>query len=680
MRNWILVFFLFLGSVLNAQQVTHHVEAGETLYGISRLYNVSVDAILQANPVLEEGLKEGQDIIIPNARVVDDVERLERDDSKFDYYTVSAGETVFSLTREWGIRYEDLLELNPELANGLQVDQVLTLPEGTLGERVDPRSEQGYIPYKVRAGQTIFSLVRSLEWTEQDLYAVNPEIRIEGLKAGSAIWIPDNETTQDWITEVEEAEIARTDSLVSLEMQIADSAIDTSEVEEPKDTSTAQEEREARYKVVKIEPGQEWPDVIRLYQTSKDELVRLNPELVNGLRANRFIIVPNVVESPELDSLSSVGLSWDRESLKSLLQDEKVKVAIALPLYLEENDSLALAYRVGDLAPRLYRRSQMGFEFYSGLKLAMDSLTSYGLDIEVSVYDTRNDLNRVRSITAEIVDEGDFDLVIGPLYSANAEEMARYAPEQWIVSPLSRRVNNQNRMHLVQAAAPISEEHLALANWVNEYAAEANLIFVRRDGEDEDRRVQGFLQHLEASEERNVEQMIMGEDMFNTWNVRSSLAAGKMDVFVVLDDDPVLMASFVNSAASIGDTNIALLTTSRLLRMNTLELEKLNRLNVYMSDAEYIDYSLEGTNLFLAKYREQMKTEPARFAFHGYDIGMYFLPIFALEYGPDAYPWMQGDGISKAYFFQDSPAHGPTNSGTVMLKLEDFVWVRINKR
>lgn len=50
--------------------LTIEVQAGQTLYGLSRIYGVSVDQILEANPqVAETGLKSGQTLLIPNKNV-----------------------------------------------------------------------------------------------------------------------------------------------------------------------------------------------------------------------------------------------------------------------------------------------------------------------------------------------------------------------------------------------------------------------------------------------------------------------------------------------------------------------------------------------------------------------------------------------------------------------------------
>ena len=81
-RLLFLLFFLlgmlFCGS-LNAQTVRstnitkisgkeyymHHVKQGETLWGLSRLYNVSIEEIESLNPDVKNGLKAGHVLGIP---------------------------------------------------------------------------------------------------------------------------------------------------------------------------------------------------------------------------------------------------------------------------------------------------------------------------------------------------------------------------------------------------------------------------------------------------------------------------------------------------------------------------------------------------------------------------------------------------------------------------------------
>ncbi|NVK26977.1 MAG: LysM peptidoglycan-binding domain-containing protein [Flavobacteriia bacterium] len=662
MRKWILLLLICLGGIVNAQERTHHVEKGETLYSISRTYGVTIERLIESNPMLREGLKEGQDLVIPPSDISQTRTQIQTIDTvRFDYHKVVAGETIYSLTREWGMTYDELLELNPELSEGLKVNQLLKLPKGTLEGVVteEPETKEGFIQHHVRRGETVYSLTRSIHWPANELYEANPQLLEEGLKAGTVVWIPDNAVSRLY---------TKRDSLLGIEqvVVIQDSSSDSTKIEEEK-------KPESKYMVVRTERGDDLDDLLERYDVSFEEILRLNPELVGGVRPNRNIIVPR----PVADT-TNVGLVESLEGLDGLqlLNKQKIHIAVALPLYLKENDSLAMRYNIGEALPQVYSRSRFAFDFYSGLKLAIDTLLGYGLDVEVDVYDTRNDQDRVREIAREI-QQNKPDLVIGPLYSQNAETLSRELKDTWIVSPLSRTINNENSPRLVQAVTPMSQEHLALAKWVNDSAGDANIIFVRRINDVEKVNVQRFMQHLEASETRTLSTLEMGEDLFSRMMVRNKMAAGRRDVFVILDSDPVLLTSFINSIASLNDSSATVLCTSRLLGNKTIEIEKLNKVDLYISDVEYVDYSAPQVNSFIARYRDEMGTEPPRFAFHGYDVGMYFLPLFTLNKTYQTELWGGNQGIMKIHRFTQNEDELLVNSGVFLLHLDNFRWNRI---
>jgi len=60
-----LVYFLLLFSVFSYGQLSHKVLKGETMYGISNKYNISISELKESNPFLNQGLKIGQILTIP---------------------------------------------------------------------------------------------------------------------------------------------------------------------------------------------------------------------------------------------------------------------------------------------------------------------------------------------------------------------------------------------------------------------------------------------------------------------------------------------------------------------------------------------------------------------------------------------------------------------------------------
>ena len=93
--------------------VYHEVIPKETLYSISKNFNVSTEELNKFNPFLaENGLRIGQVIKIPLQ--VDDTELLAKEE-KMQPYLVKPKETKFSIAKKFGITIGYLEELNPKI-------------------------------------------------------------------------------------------------------------------------------------------------------------------------------------------------------------------------------------------------------------------------------------------------------------------------------------------------------------------------------------------------------------------------------------------------------------------------------------------------------------------------------------------------------------------------------------
>lgn len=113
--------------------ILYQVKKQETLYGISKQYNVSVDDIINANPGFE-GLKDGMEIRIPKKKSIEKVAAIEvpaekaiKVGSKPDEVIVKTGETLYSIGKAHNVSVDDLIDLNPQLSGGLKAGMVLKL-------------------------------------------------------------------------------------------------------------------------------------------------------------------------------------------------------------------------------------------------------------------------------------------------------------------------------------------------------------------------------------------------------------------------------------------------------------------------------------------------------------------------------------------------------------------------
>lgn len=131
MRKTVLLIFLLAGLNVLAQPgvaptkvidgysyYEHTVAPGNTLWGIQRMYDVTMEDLESANPGLTETLSEGQKILIPIGKELQTME-----------YMVKDKETLYGISRKFNTSVEELQKLNPILVtNGLQKDQVIIVP------------------------------------------------------------------------------------------------------------------------------------------------------------------------------------------------------------------------------------------------------------------------------------------------------------------------------------------------------------------------------------------------------------------------------------------------------------------------------------------------------------------------------------------------------------------------
>ena len=127
-------------SMLSAQEIVviggakysiHDVAKGETLYSLARHYGVTVDAIKRVNPSLADGLKAGQRIKIPvngSSTEIDATTSATQVEPTTTHKVVRK-ETLYSLSKRYGVSIEALQEANPHIQKGLKVGQLITIPQ-----------------------------------------------------------------------------------------------------------------------------------------------------------------------------------------------------------------------------------------------------------------------------------------------------------------------------------------------------------------------------------------------------------------------------------------------------------------------------------------------------------------------------------------------------------------------
>ena len=127
----------------------YQVKSGDTLYKISKDFNITVDELKAINDLVSDDLFVGQLLNVPSGL------------SLVNSYVVNSGDTLYSIAKKFNISVNKLKEYNNLNSNLLNVGQKLLIP---IGEDTT---------YVVRAGDTLYKIAKEFNTTVSELRRLN---------------------------------------------------------------------------------------------------------------------------------------------------------------------------------------------------------------------------------------------------------------------------------------------------------------------------------------------------------------------------------------------------------------------------------------------------------------------------------------------------------------------------
>ncbi|MFI3291979.1 MAG: LysM peptidoglycan-binding domain-containing protein [Rikenellaceae bacterium] len=186
-----------------ARFYVHTITEGETLYSLSKLYDVSISDIESNNASLaQSGLQIDQNIKIPISTppVKNTVDRKER--RNFNTHKVQKGETLYSISRKHALSVAIIVEDNPSIDPlALSVGQELRIRKAEVGktsqeetieelseyqEKMNEIAPEGYEYHLVKPKETLYSILRNTNMSQQEFAELN-NMESSNLKAGSIV-------------------------------------------------------------------------------------------------------------------------------------------------------------------------------------------------------------------------------------------------------------------------------------------------------------------------------------------------------------------------------------------------------------------------------------------------------------------------------------------------------------
>lgn len=153
--------------------ITYLVKRGDTLYSIARSYNTTVDAIKSLNNLSSNVLSIGQVLKIPTSP-------SNGGTSPSVTYTVQAGDTLYSIARQYNTTVDAIKSLNHLSSNILSIGQILQIPTSS-SSLITHTVERGDTLYSIaRRYNTTVSAIRDLNRLTSDILTIGQVLRING--------------------------------------------------------------------------------------------------------------------------------------------------------------------------------------------------------------------------------------------------------------------------------------------------------------------------------------------------------------------------------------------------------------------------------------------------------------------------------------------------------------------
>lgn len=167
----------------------HTVKPGETLFSLSKAYNVPQKEIINLNKDAATSLKIGQILRIPSSTPLNVPSSL--DSENYIFHIVEAGQTVVSIAEKYSLTKEDIYKHNPETEiSPLQSGQVIKIPKDLKSTAKISDKSATYTEHKVKRKETLFSISRTYQVSVDDIIALNPELNTSDIKTGQTLKIP----------------------------------------------------------------------------------------------------------------------------------------------------------------------------------------------------------------------------------------------------------------------------------------------------------------------------------------------------------------------------------------------------------------------------------------------------------------------------------------------------------
>ena len=546
------------------------------------------------------------------------------DGKNYYLHTVKRGDTLYSLSKSYGVTTQDIIDCNKDLRSAvLKADSKVLIPfkqyeasvqpvVGQSQEPEQPKMNEEYLIHTIESGDTLYSIASKYKISMATLEEDNPEIVAEQLAIGAELKVRRAEMGYASKRELEKERRSR--EVVSAEKLSENEHI--------------------------VKPGETLYYLSRRYGISEEELLLLNNiENYRDIKAGMKLIIAPASESEVVVEVAVTELvegeaQFSEDDGEVVAVRDSLLVVEPLDKYSTLKMALMLPFHAREKANSNYA------DFYKGVLLALSELKSEGISVDLSVFDTKNSVAGVQSIVEEHPELADVNLIVGPVHEAELKVLMPYAEENNIVvvSPLA---------DLSSVSSPLLFQMQADGN--NKYDKMTDLMAADREviiiyaGENDAEYLAEVKAQMNGRESLKLNFVFNRESFFYNRNADGSngslvdaealmrTASNKTYVVVASKETDVdrILTTLSSLRASIGGRSLSygeyvVIGNRKWQNMKNIDSQSFFKNNVVFLVPYHAKRNEVELRQFDSLYIENYGTLPTMFSYRGYDAAMIF--------------------------------------------------------
>ena len=376
-----------------------------------------------------------------------------------------------------------------------------------------------------------------------------------------------------------------------------------------------------------VQPNETYISISNKYNVSIDELKLHNKNSrlyfkqkflipIKSTLADRLIFKDKAINKRGLVNYNSI------QSKNNFDSKDTLDIAVLLPFYIAENDSL-LSYlsKSNQFKEDIYKKSYMALQFLEGLIVASDSISKSGKQINLYIFDTKNDTNTIKEIIATGILES-VNLIIGPVFTRNLSIVTKmYGRDKniKIISPLSRNSNVlKHGNNIFQIIPPIKNQIDKIYQYISkQYKKEKVLILAKK----EELKYANNYKSLFKKEKRKSKICIFDGLNTITKDTICQFLSNHDYLVLIPSNDRSFVSKIISSLGTI-DTNMIVFGLDKWHSFENMDIETLMKLNVHFPDPYFFNY--DDNMRFISLFQQNFYALPDKYAQIAFKQAMYF--------------------------------------------------------